>query len=491
MARYGEDRRAGRSVSEALAMAFATTVAGTVSATAAASIAYGCLLMTSFRGFNQFGLIGGIGMLAAWLSMFLMVPPLVILGERIWPGIMTPRKNWLRRPFAWIGRVAEQKPMALGLVVLVLLGASVKPLWNYMKDPLEWNFNNLRTDETPSQNHWVHMESLGMGDVGAGYVGNDGVFLVDHPDQADKVAEAVRKKDAALGPKHVLKNVRTINSLLPKEMPEKLELLARVRRKIDKRVDIMDEDEKKEVQAWRPPDYLRILTADDLPSQVQNAFTEVNGPRGRFIGVDADNETYFSWNGRDLLRIAKALTVEVDGKTWVAASAATIFAGILETIIEDGPRVTLAALIGVCLLTLFMFGLRGSVPVLVSLFIGIIWLGAWLGRVDMKINFMNFVALPITLGVGMDYAANIWARLRDKKNRPSLEDVLGETGGAVALCSLTTVIGYSTLLLSRNHALRSFGVVADAGEIATLLSALIALPVLVRMLSRRRAAAPN
>jgi uncharacterized protein len=485
MASYGDERRAERSVAEALARAFAATASGTVTAMAAASIAYGCLLLTSFNGFNQFGLIGGAGMLFAWIAMFLLVPPLVILGERLKPGLMTPRKNWLRRPFAWLGRMADRKPAALGLVVLILLGASARPLWSYMKDPLEWNFNNLRTDETPSQNNWGRMESLGMGDVGAGYVGNDGVFLVDKPEQADIVADAVRKKDAALGPKHVLKNVRTVNSLLPKEMPEKLDLLARVRRKIDKHVDMMDDDERKEVQAWRPPEYLRILTADDLPKQVQDAFTEVNGPRGRFIGVDADNETYFSWNGRDLLRIAKALTVEVEGRTWVAASAATIFAGILETIIQDGPRVTLAALIGVSLLILLMFGLRGALPVLLSVAIGVVWLGAWLGRFDMKINFMNFVALPITLGIGADYAANIWGRLR-AKDRPTLETVLGDTGAAVALCSLTTVIGYSTLLLSRNHALRSFGVVADIGEIATLVSALIALPVLVRMFRSRR-----
>ena len=44
----------------------------------------------------------------------------------------------------------------------------------------------LRTDETPSQRccgrRW---RTLGMGDVSAGYIGNNGVLLVDSPEQAD------------------------------------------------------------------------------------------------------------------------------------------------------------------------------------------------------------------------------------------------------------------------------------------------------------------
>ena len=52
-----------------------------------------------------------------------------------------------------------------------------------------------------------------------------------------------------------------------------------------------------------------------------------------------------------------------------------------------------------------------------------------LGRIDLKINFMNFVALPITLGVGADYAANIWARLR--RERGHLTSVIADTGISV------------------------------------------------------------
>jgi predicted RND superfamily exporter protein len=50
------------------------------------------------------------------------------------------------------------------------------------------------------------------------------------------------------------------------------------------------------------------------------------------------------------------------------------------------------------------------------------------------------------------------------------------TGGAVTLCSLTTIIGYSSLLLAKNQALFLFGAVAVIGEVSCLSAALLALP---------------
>jgi uncharacterized protein len=60
----------------------------------------------------------------------------------------------------------------------------------------------------------------------------------------------------------------------------------------------------------------------------------------------------------------------------------------------------------------------------------------------------------------------------------------------VALCSLTTIIGYSSLLVARNQALISFGVLADLGELACLAAALFALPAVLRLreLAKARAA---
>jgi uncharacterized membrane protein YdfJ with MMPL/SSD domain len=486
LARYGEERRKNEPVERALTSAMSRTLVATATAMLAASIAYGSLTITDFRGFNQFGLIGGTGMLLMWTVTMVLVPPLVLLGERLVPGAFTPRKNLWRRPFVFLGGLVERHPVLIGVLNIGLVAFALLPLARNLRDPLEWNINNLRSDETEAQRLWWKMEAMGMGEVGAGYIGNTGVLLVDSPDQADTVADALRAKDRALGLRHVLKAVRTIHSVLPNDQDAKLQVLASIREKLDRHHDLMSDDEWHDLQGFRPPEYLRKLNADDLPRVVREAFTEVDNTRGRMIGIDADYENgYQDWDGHDLLRLAEALKVNALGKTWVAASAGTVFGGMIETIHRDGPPVTLTALVGVLVLVLVMFGLRGALPVLLSLTVGVIWLGGMLGLLRIKLNFMNFVALPITLGIGTEYAANIWARLR-AEGLLSVRLVIGDTGSAVALCSTTTIIGYSSLLLAHNQALRSFGLAADIGEVTCLIAALIVLPIVVRVASLSR-----
>ena len=59
------------------------------------------------------------------------------------------------------------------------------------------------------------------------------------------------------------------------------------------------------------------------------------------------------------------------------------------------------------------------------------------------------------------------------------------TGRAVALCSFTTIIGYGSLLLARNQALFSFGVLAVLGEICCLAVAVVALPAALAFTAAR------
>jgi predicted RND superfamily exporter protein len=120
---------------------------------------------------------------------------------------------------------------------------------------------------------------------------------------------------------------------------------------------------------------------------------------------------------------------------------------------------------------------RSIALVLLSLVVGVIWMGGAGAALGLKLNFLNFVVLPITLGIGVDYAVNVFARLEGERPE-AIPHALAETGSAVALCSSTTIIGYSSLLIASNGALRSFGKLADLGEIACLVSALLLVPMI-------------
>jgi predicted RND superfamily exporter protein len=102
----------------------------------------------------------------------------------------------------------------------------------------------------------------------------------------------------------------------------------------------------------------------------------------------------------------------------------------------------------------------------------------------LKINFLNFIAVPITFGIGVDYAINIVNRWR-LDGAGSVIHTVRETGGAVVLCSLTTTLGYLALLKSINAAVRSFGLAAVIGEVTCILAALVVLPAVLIMIDRR------
>src|SRR5262249_46960106 len=81
VARYLEERRGGLPVEVAIHVGLRRTLAGTFIPAVAAGLAYLSLALTNFRGFKDFGIIGGIGMAFCWVSAILLLPPLLATVE--------------------------------------------------------------------------------------------------------------------------------------------------------------------------------------------------------------------------------------------------------------------------------------------------------------------------------------------------------------------------------------------------------------------------
>jgi predicted RND superfamily exporter protein len=151
---------------------------------------------------------------------------------------------------------------------------------------------------------------------------------------------------------------------------------------------------------------------------------------------------------------------------------------------RDGPRATLLSLLAVIVVVLLVT--RSLVPalcVLGSLLFSIVLLVGFAAVSDLRLNFLNFVALPLTFGIGVEYAINIQDRSRFSGG---IRAAGRSVGGAVVLCSLTAIFGYGALLFADNLALQSFGRYAIVGEATCLLSALLLLPATLALFERRR-----
>jgi hypothetical protein len=116
---------------------------------------------------------------------------------------------------------------------------------------------------------------------------------------------------------------------------------------------------------------------------------------------------------------------------------------------------------------------------------GIAGMIALVSAAGIQVNVIDFIALPITIGLGIDYAVNIAARDRQDGAARGPRHVLATTGGAVLLCSFTTIVGYGSLLISDSGGIRSFGLAAILGELACVVAAVLLAPALLALLRRR------
>lgn len=465
-----------------------------------AAIAYGSLSVTRFRGFSQFGVIGFVGMLLVWISMIPCVPALLVVDEWIQsrvPGwlrdrAIAGRTDAARGPvMKHIAAATERAPhlfVALTAIATILAAAKIKP---HVHDPWEYDFSKLGSRAT--QQHGAGAWSTKADTVFGGKANIAGApILADLPEQVPLIKRAILENDAKDPEGRLIEGIVTISDFLPgtiEEQKKKIATLQLIRSHLTPRVMAsLSDEERREVEDLEPPEDLAPITAKDLPPLIKRRFEENNGTLGTLLYVQPRNDISLS-DGHVLIRMAKTtdnLTL-ADGTHVMTASWWTVYAEIIRSMDRDGPLATIASFAAVAVVVIVATRtLKGSVSVLASLVAGVLWMlgvGSYLG---MRLNFVNFIALPITFGIGCEYPFNIFDRSRLLGG--DVRSAVALSGGAVALCSYTTTIGYSSLLFSDQMALQSFGKLAMTGEISCLLGALVLLPSLLQIMKVRKKA---
>jgi uncharacterized protein len=489
-ARYIEELRAGRDGAQALAGALSATIAGTLAAALTAAVAYASLMITVFRGFRHFGVIGGVGILLCWCAAYLVLPAALSVARRFGmrPRSEPPIGRWL----------AKLLPRNLGITAIVTIGvivvAGVVTARYLADDPFESNFKNLRSRGAAitEERRWMHAIDAVFGEgIDAGFV-----IAVPRREDVTPLKQRLRAVDAGVATHDKLfAHLDSLDDLLPAQQPEKLAVLAEIRQLLSsKELEALSDDERAELAKLRPPDDLRVLGDADVPEALAWPFIEADGSRGKLILATA-GPGYEVWDAHDTVRFAEKVRGLHLSPDVHLGGASFVFADVLDAVLTDGPRATLAAFLGAILVVLLVVGRNrhGIVTIACGLGGTILMLGA-ASLIGLKINFLDFVALPITIGIGIEYAVNI--ATRERQEGPGRgRDALATTGSAVAVCSYTTIVGYGSLLLSQNLGIRSFGLAAMLGEVTCLAVALFLAPALLwataPRLARRRSEASS
>lgn len=485
LARFVELRREKMPLKEALAKAIQGTMLPTFIAMLTTAASFLILLLATNQGLAQFGFIGSLGIFFCWVCAFLLLPLwLYELESR------SKKTNLYTNPLAALlkptGRcigefIVKFRGWILGLTVLSCI-VSVWGVRSLAKEPLEYNFDNIKNKTSVSAETNAFRKRV---DEAFPKSLTPSIVFGDNEAEARLICPEVRRLQKTLPEKiNVIDSCESYYDLLPapsgdlsvrvKKFREIHKLLGDPRLKYSSQAELLNQ--MREKMSDTPP------TEKDLPEQILRRFREKDGHLGLFATIYPNNAKPTT-DARNLLNFTDSLSPIVlsqIGQTAQPAGDSFILADLLRDIKKEGPSLTIFAFVVVFFIAVALTGgFKNGLIMAGCLALATWWMLAMQGMFGFKYNFFNFIALPLTFGIGIDYPVNVFLRVREERFR-HYGNIFSTTGMAVLLCSLTTFIGYYTLMGASSQALAGFGKIAAIGEFCCLTTALVVMPAMLR-----------
>jgi hopanoid biosynthesis associated RND transporter like protein HpnN len=542
--RYEEELFLGRNLREALEITAARTGPGVLLSAVTAAATFYVLCLTDFRGVQELGFISGTAILLSWLVMMTVFPATLVLIDRRHasrPRGTVPRAIALESIHVPLVDRITGHPRTVLTVAAVLTVASLLALGWVQFD---YNLLNLQAEGTESVT-WEKKILATSGRSGFAALSS-----------ADTLEELRRKQEAF----RKLPSVSEVDStllLIPDQQAEKRKVVAdfapivapvrvsrplrldldrlvtafeTLKRRFDVAAAEAPEGDAKRDLARLAQDIGRLVaklrqsdpetaaaTLTLLQRQVYRdfvaSFQRLQGNLNpRTIGLDdvppEIRRKFVSERGRFLLQIHPAVNIwDRDGAGRFVSALRTVDPEVTGTPIITHEAIllmeraykqgTLYAIVLVSGLTYLMLRrVKETLLALLPLSLGLVWTMGLMYVFDLKFNLGNVFGLPLIIGAAAEYGLVIVVRYMEARQHGGTL-VPRSTIMGVLVSGLTTITGFGTLMMAHHRGIYGLGLLLTLGSAASLIAALIVLPVLLKMLggeprsSRDRAREPQ
>jgi len=119
----------------------------------------------------------------------------------------------------------------------------------------------------------------------------------------------------------------------------------------------------------------------------------------------------------------------------------------------------------------------------VPLALGMLQMFGILGLLDLPLNPANMIVLPLILGIGIDDGVHV---VHDFRRQSGRYRISASTASAILITSLTTMIGFGSLMIACHQGLQSLGRVLTIGVSCCLFNSFIVLPAILTLVTRNR-----
>ena len=441
---------------------------------ATTAIALLILSVSDFRGFSDFGIIGGTSIAIITISMLIVWPPCAIAGAKL--GLIKAQRR------AEKGWALPLPGPLLTLAIVAAVGLSAFAADRHLK--FDYDFTNLSA-KIPGREEIDERQSQVFPATSAPaalYVARDIVAL-------DEIVSLLEeKRDEAIG-EPTIGTINSIRNFAPGrvEFEARLETIAEMRESLEGRwVRRLEDPDRIEIiedfLAFSPPKEPPRL--EEVPEVIRRELTARDGSGEFLVTVDTEGR---SRDGR----MAMAFTDDLyelslpDGVRGPTGEK-LVLAEILFMVTRESGWMVGLTFAGIFVLVLLdRRSLIQTIWVLLPLAAGILLTLGIMVSLRWKLNFFNMVVLPTMLGVGVDHGVHYYRRWRELEG--DTERTHHQLFGPISIASLTTLMGYLGMVLAHHPGLRSIGSLALVGLTSTWFTALVLLPGLLRIRQRQLA----
>jgi predicted RND superfamily exporter protein len=153
----------------------------------------------------------------------------------------------------------------------------------------------------------------------------------------------------------------------------------------------------------------------------------------------------------------------------------------IQQIQQGYTRGGLYALVVIVGMMALVFGrLRATLLALVPMVLGGLWTLIGMGWWGLDFNMANLIIVPLFIGIAVDNGIHLVHRLLEEP-ASARSPLAHSTGQAIVLTSLTTMVGFGSLLIARHHGIFSLGLLSTLAVGASLLATLVGLPLILRL----------
>lgn len=500
--RFLEDRLQGHPTAESVRRALVEVGPGILTGALTTALAFFALLLTDFPGFRELGLIGGMGVICCLIAMYTVMPALLmILHHR------RPRSRYQRLTSFGLEALADaiaRRPRTTLLAALILTA------WlGFLSLSLVFDDNlfHLR-DPPPSQVALRTRVTNQFRLPGQPLM----LTLTAGPDlqTALQANDALSRRLSEIGGLFDFASIDSLRTLLPSESEQGRSLaaigsldvgavttqFASAAAEMGLSPEVTSPSET-HLRAWiaatMASDPLRLSLASrrSLRRLVTNYVAHAGDQFRVLTTIYPQRMRLPAPDQETLLReasgaVRRVLDLPPGTEAPLEVTGLPALVDELRSLIKRdlALMVFVVTVSVVCVLWLHFGSIRTALLVTVPVLAALLWMLGLLAAAGKSLNFINVLAIPITIGLGMDNGLHILERMRSSANG-RIDEALIHSGRAVVISSLSNMLGFGALSLASFRGIQEMGVLAIIGVALSLITSITLIPALIQTVGGR------